>query len=59
MRYNFVIIVEPKFLSHSDEKDKERICCKLAKTIEKLRGVKRATIDWEGTIGEQPSEEGK
>ena len=54
MRYNFIIIVEPEFY-HDDlgEELKERICCKLAKTIEELRGVKRAIVDWEGTIGEQ------
>jgi hypothetical protein len=58
MRYNFVIIVEPEFY-HNDlgEELKERLCNKLARTIEELRGVKCATVDWEGTIGEQNESE--
>ena len=56
MRYNFVIIVKPKFpinIVPLDEDTKERICAKLAKIIERIKGVASATVDWEGTIGEQ------
>jgi len=48
MRQDFVIIVKPEFYLCNGEEDRERMCTDLAKTIECIRGVESASIDWKG-----------